>query len=264
MKKIKELLMMIEVRTILKPMVMVILLSFVYNYAYMCLSLYRAVGPSTLITTLQVLLSLLSALGFYWICTAVWTQRVKKFSIYQGIMVLLGQGVLICVVSGLLGNFYAYAIDHTNFLLVEQLLSALVLISWVPLQLLYYYALFLGKKGKDIFIYMFEVLKKKQKTILNWYCALLILIIVIDTLTQGAFSILHGFDAYSILFGTVYLGNPMVQWMMSLLWVANMELQTVFTLAFEFFVIGVFYMILELNYIRFIQRKCYEYESQSH
>ena len=253
----------IEVRSILKPMLAMAILSFVYNYAYMCLSLYRYMINDTIFGIIQYGLSLISGLGFYWIATYVWIQKMQKISLRQAIYVLLWQAVCILIVSGGLGYLHQIAMNNTGLLIVSQLLSAIVLIFMIPLQLLFYYTLFLNKKGKEIFSYMKGVFFAKQKTILNWFCALLIFIIVIDTFTNGAFSILYGFDAYSMVNSMMYLGNPMVMWMMTVV----LALQAVGTattvmMAFSFFLIGVVYSIFELNFIRFIQRKCYEYESK--
>lgn len=60
-------------RSIYKTLVFTLLLSFVYNVAYLILTAYS--GNIYLKESLQIVLSLVSSIGFYWICTKIWKTR---------------------------------------------------------------------------------------------------------------------------------------------------------------------------------------------
>ena len=89
---------------------------------------------------------------------------------------------------------------------------------------------------------------------LNWYCTLLICIIIFDTMTGGLFSAAQGFNAQSILVGSMYMGNPMISWMMYLFLGVSFKssLAAMFTYLFVNFLMGFFYCILELNYVSYV------------
>ena len=91
---------------------------------------------------------------------------------------------------------------------------------------------------------------------LNWYCILLIGIIICDTLGSGLFSAASGFNARSILVGSIYMGNPMMSWMMYLYLGVSLSasLSSMFTYLFVNFLMGFIYCIFELNYVCYVER----------
>ena len=75
----KKLMSKLHFRSIYKTIVLTLILCFVYNIAYLMMS---ASGMNVYLRqSLEVVLSLLSSLGFYFICTKIWkkqNQKVKK------------------------------------------------------------------------------------------------------------------------------------------------------------------------------------------
>ncbi len=236
-------------RSIYKTLVITLLLSFAYNVAYLILTAYS--GNIYLKEILQIVLSLLSSIGFYWICTKIW--KTRKMNHRDLMYVLFLQAIYIVIVSGILTNLVNVFSNNTYMMLVLQLISALCLITMVPFQLLYYYAL---SHDKDLKPFLKTNVKKHQKSLLNWYCTLLIGIIICDTLGSGLFSAAAGFNAQSILVGSMYMGNPMMSWMMYLFLGVSLStsLASMFTYLFVNFLMGFVYCIFELNYVCYVGR----------
>lgn len=243
----KKLMSKFHFRSIYKTIVLTLILCFLYNIAYLFMS---ASDMNVYVRqSLEVGLSLLSSLGCYFICTRIW--KKKNFSFQVIFKVLLLQAIYILIVSGILTNLVNICTKNMGLMLVLQLMSAFCLVVMVPFQLIFYYGLIHDKNLKE-FIPM--TIKKHQKSMLNWYCTLLICIIVFDTMTGGLFSAAQGFNAQSILVGSVYMGNPMMSWMMYLFLGVSFSstLASMFTYLFINFLMGFFYCILELNYVSYV------------
>ena len=243
----KKLMSKFHFRSIYKTIVLTLILCFLYNIAYLFMS---ASAMNVYIRqSLEVVLSLLSSLGLYFICTKIW--KKKNFSFQAIFKVLLLQAIYILIVSGILTNLVNICTKNMGLMLVLQLMSAFCLVVMVPFQLIFYYGLIHDKNLKE-FIPM--AIKKHQKSMLNWYCTLLICIIVFDTMTGGLFSAAQGFNAQSILVGSMYMGNPMMSWMMYLFLGVSFSstLASMFTYLFMNFLMGFFYCILELNYVSYV------------
>ncbi len=243
----KKLMSKFHFRSIYKTIVLTLILCFLYNIAYLFMS---ASDMNVYVRqSLEVGLSLLSSLGCYFICTRIW--KKKNFSFQVIFKVLLLQAIYILIVSGILTNLVNICTKNMGLMLVLQLMSAFCLVVMVPFQLIFYYGLIHDKNLKE-FIPM--TIKKHQKSMLNWYCTLLICIIVFDTMTGGLFSAAQGFNAQSILVGSVYMGNPMMSWMMYLFLGVSFSstLASMFTYLFMNFLMGFFYCILELNYVSYV------------
>ncbi len=243
----KKLMSKFHFRSIYKTIVLTLILCFLYNIAYLFMS---ASDMNVYVRqSLEVGLSLLSSLGCYFICTRIW--KKKNFSFQAIFKVLLLQAIYILIVSGILTNLVNICTKNMGLMLVLQLMSAFCLVVMVPFQLIFYYGLIHDKNLKE-FIPM--AIKKHQKSMLNWYCTLLICIIVFDTMTGGLFSAAQGFNAQSILVGSMYMGNPMMSWMMYLFLGVSFSstLVSMFTYLFMNFLMGFFYCILELNYVSYV------------
>ena len=243
----KKLISKLHFRSIYKTIVFTLVLCFLYNIAYLLMS---ASAMNVYIRqSLEVVLSLLSSLGFYFICTKIW--KAKNFSASAILKVLVLQGIYILIVSGILSNLVNVCANNTSLMLVLQLMSAFCLVMMVPFQLIFYYGLIHDKNLKE---FIPAAIKKHQKTMLNWYCTLLICIVILDTISGGLFSAAQGFNAQSILEGSMYMGNPMMSWMMYLFLGVSFQssLASMFTYLFINFLVGFFYCVLELNYVSYV------------
>ena len=243
----KKLMSKLHFRSIYKTIVLTLVLCFLYNIAYLLMS---ASAMNVYIRqSLEVVLSLLSSLGFYFICTKIW--KAKNFSASAILKVFVLQGIYILIVSGILSNLVNVCANNTSLMLVLQLMSAFGLVVMVPFQLIFYYGLIHDKNLKE---FIPAAIKKHQKKMLNWYCTLLIFIVVLDTMSGGLFSAAQGFNAQSILVGSMYMGNPMISWMMYLFLGVSFQssLASMFTYLFVNFLMGFFYCVLELNYVSYV------------
>ena len=243
----KKLMSKFHFRSIYKTIVFTLILCFVYNIAYLMMS---ASSMNVYVRqSLEVGLSLLSSIGFYFICTKIW--KKKNFSFQAIFKVLLLQAIYILIVSGILTNLVNVCSKNTSLMLVLQLVSAFFLVVMVPFQLIFYYGLIHDKNLKE---FIPTAIKKHQKSMLNWYCTLLICIVVLDTMTGGLFSAAQGFNAQSILVGSMYMGNPMISWMMYLFLGVSFQssLAAMFTYLFMNFLVGFLYCVLELNYVSYV------------
>ena len=243
----KKLMSKLHFRSIYKTIVLTLILCFVYNIAYLMMS---ASSMNVYVRqSLEVGLSLLSSIGFYFICTKIW--KKKNFSFQAIFKVLLLQAIYILIVSGILTNLVNVCSKNTGLMLVLQLVSAFFLVVMVPFQLIFYYSLIHDKNLKE---FIPTAIKKHQKSMLNWYCTLLICIVVLDTMTGGLFSAAQGFNAQSILVGSMYMGNPMISWMMYLFLGVSFQssLAAMFTYLFMNFLVGFLYCVLELNYVSYV------------
>ena len=243
----KKLMSKFHFRSIYKTIVFTLILCFVYNIAYFMMS---ASSMNVYVRqSLEVGLSLLSSIGFYFICTKIW--KKKNFSFQAIFKVLLLQAIYILIVSGILTNLVNVCSKNTGLMLVLQLVSAFFLVVMVPFQLIFYYSLIHDKNLKE---FIPTAIKKHQKSMLNWYCTLLICIVVLDTMTGGLFSAAQGFNAQSILVGSMYMGNPMISWMMYLFLGVSFQssLAAMFTYLFMNFLVGFLYCVLELNYVSYV------------
>lgn len=243
----KKLMSKFHFRSIYRTIVFTLILCFVYNVAYLMMS---ASSMNVYVRqSLEVGLSLLSSIGFYFICTKIW--KKKNFSFQAIFKVLLLQAIYILIVSGILTNLVNVCLKNTSLMLVLQLVSAFFLVVMVPFQLIFYYGLIHDKNLKE---FIPTAIKKHQKSMLNWYCTLLICIVVLDTMTGGLFSAAQGFNAQSILVGSMYMGNPMISWMMYLFLGVSFQssLAAMFTYLFMNFLVGFLYCVLELNYVSYV------------
>lgn len=243
----KKLMSKLHFRSIYKTIVLTLVLCFLYNIAYLMMS--ASTMNVYIRQSLEVVLSLLSSLGLYFICTKIW--KTKNFSSSAILKVLVLQGIYILIVSGILSNLVNVCANNTSLMLVLQLMSAFGLVVMVPFQLIFYYGLIHDKNLKE---FIPAAIKKHQKKVLNWYCTLLILIVVLDTMSGGLFSAAQGFNAQSILVGSMYMGNPMISWMMYLFLGVSFQssLASMFTYLFVNFLMGFFYCVLELNYVSYV------------
>ena len=251
-----------HIYSIWEALIWTIVLSFLYNLVY--LFTYSSQLSSRSVYAIQVVLSLLSSIGMYWICTKVWTSQKEKLDFGTLLRVLILQGIYILLVSALLIPLALVAIEQNQMWLMVfmQLVSVFFLIFMIPFQLVYYYALFMGKRSfQEIKTYIFGVFKAHYKVILNMYCAMLLFMMAIDTLSGGTLSLAGGFNVPVIVHSLLYVGNPMFSWMMSLFlaMAANLPLGQMFMILFFLFMIGFLYAYLELNFVAFIQEKCNAY-----
>lgn len=257
MKKLQAFFSHFQFRSLLKALVATLILSFLYNIPYLMAG-SAAIDPR-LFYGIQVVLSLLSSIGFYKICTLAWTPDKEKLTAGAIGRVLMLQGVLILLVSAVLMPLSTVFASNMPLSIVVQLVSTFVLIVVIPFQLVYYYALFLGKRSwKDIWGFVRAVFARHYRSLLNVYCALILAVMAIDTVTGGPFSLAQGFYVPHIVYNLLYVGNPMFSWMYMLFLTVGfgVPLSSMFAIIFFLFVVGCLYAYLELNFVAFVQKEC--------
>lgn len=133
MKRMKEILSHFHIRSLLKALVWTILLSFAYNIAYIAMG---NISDGRLYYGAQIVLSLLSSIGFYKICTLAWTPKKEKLTFEVLVRVLIFQGIEILLVSAILVPLATVFASNTIVSVIVQLVSAAILIFIIPVQLL--------------------------------------------------------------------------------------------------------------------------------
>lgn len=133
--------------------------------------------------------------------------KAKNFSASAILKVFVLQGIYILIVSGILSNLVNVCTNNTSLM---YSITAYECIRFscdgtIPVDFLLWFDSWQKLKG----IYP-GCHKKHQKKMLNWYCTLLICIVILDTISGGLFSAAQGFNAQSILVGSMYMGNPMI------------------------------------------------------
>lgn len=237
-------------RKLSKPMGWAILLSFIYNIVYIYGTLL--LGASFVLYPFVIFLGMLSSLGLYWLCTQIWE---TPFTLSKPVVfpILLVEGILLIMTLGILAPLHdwVYALDQWYISIPYQVVCALLIVTAQPLQLCMFSGLAqnitesqaLRAYVKDRFLHAF-------KEIWNRYCLLLLMVIFIDTLTHGLFTMEAGFDAYSILSNILLFGNPMFSWMFAFMMWAGAGLSTEVILSvLILFLVGLFYLGMECNFL---------------
>lgn len=260
MKSIKEQLKFFSVRKVIKGLFWTVLLSFIYNLIYIYTMFYDAAGHTLMASTAQVVLSLIGSLGIYFICTKCWSLKPKGFTLKKAGIIVAMQAVFIFYIRAILMPLLSIGYSNTLLFLVCQLLAAIGLIFFVPIQITAYYGLFKGIDNiKGLYRYVLNIFKRSYKILLNWYCALLLILIFFDTMMGGQFSIAATFNAAETLSAIFFTGNPMMSWMMILTISSGAPLANMLAVVFIYFVLGIFYGVLELNYPLLVQEQAEEY-----
>lgn len=260
MKSIKEQLKFFSVRKVIKGLFWTVLLSFIYNLIYIYTMFYDAAGHTLMASAAQVVLSLTGSLGIYFICTKCWSLRPRGFTFKKAGIILALQAVFIFYIRAILMPLLSISYSNTFLFLACQLLAAVGLIFFVPVQITVYYGLFKGITDiKELYHYTLGVFKRSYKILLNWYCALLLILIFFDTMMGGQFSIAATFNAAETLSTIFFTGNPMMSWMMIFTISSQAPLANLLAVVFMYFVLGVFYAVLELNYPLLVQEQAEEY-----
>lgn len=239
---------------IARPMGWMLALSILYNIALIYGSVF--LGGSILSYVLLVVLSMASSIGFYWIfLNAVMDKpKIQKEALLP---ILVVQGILIILILVILSPLHAfiYEADQWYFSLPYQIICAVLVVLMQPLQLSMFASLAKGiTKPKEILHALKEEWKSTFKNIWNRYCLILLMMIFLDSIVGGMFSFASGFDAFTILSGVFFYGNPMFSWMFAFMMAAGIGLKSsmIYYLILLFFV-GVVYLIVECQYLKKIK-----------
>ncbi|MCF0106783.1 MAG: hypothetical protein HUJ53_08485 [Holdemanella sp.] len=244
----------LKYKELLKPLGILLGLSFIYNLGVLILSSF------IMDYIVQTTLCLFSSIGLYILCSKIWDKKAP-IAFKQLIHVLIIEMIWLIFVFVVLEGLNQLAATQVWADILNQMIGAILILFAIPFELLYFYQLHLQKTNvKDIFKGIKECISKNGRTIFNTYCFILIFIVVVDTLTGGLMSVIHGLDTYQMFSTMTLFGNPLMNCMMQMFLIAGMGLpilEYILSLAIFFF-IGLWVGLLELNYIDFIKRKCEE------
>lgn len=262
---IKEKVKKFEFLKLLKPLWYLVLFSFIYNLIF----IFTTFGmDQSLAYYVQIVLNLVFAIPAYFVCTFVWGKKHGTLNLKNILYVLILQSFSLCLTSGIVMPLQKITYTNVWSTLALSLFAAIFIIGLWPYTLLYWYGLYQekAKEGwKAVVVYPFTVLKKKYKSLLNWFCGLLIVIIILDTLFGGVFSSAGGFNACYILYSLVYTYNPMTNWMMylTIATAAKVPLYAAIMTVFVYFLGGFIFGLCELNYVLLVKRQadCVEEEA---
>ena len=251
--KIKEILSKIQIKEIAQPLGYMLILCMLYNTAYILCSAY--ISNLTIYYFVQLILGLASSVGFYWLCLKAWKIE-DGFTSQSMIRVLLMEVVFLGLVVGLLATLETY-LGSENVVL--QVIGALFLFFMIPLELLYFYALSQHLYNfKEAINFIKGVLKIYSRSIFNWFCIALIVVLFIDTITGGMFALGSGIDTCTMASGILLYGNPLMNCMMVtfLASVYGYSFTSILLYFCIYFFVGLWYSVMDMNYIVYIQRKC--------
>lgn len=257
MKKIESYLKNFQVMSLLKPLFITILLSFLYNLGY----LFSLAADFDYMVRygLQLLLSLLSALGMYYICSLVWFPASRhRFDTMKILWILGIQAVVLVLIQGILLPASLAFYDVPIVQMVLSLAAGCLLIFGYPLILLAWYGLSLGyEKPKSLFAWVTHTFARHWRPLLNGFCALLLFVMAVDTLWWGVMGLQEGFSVVDLVNRLFFMANPMMNWMLYMFvsLVQSVSFVSSWVNIFICFLIGFLYAILELNYVLLVQRK---------
>lgn len=237
---------------IVKPMGLFLILSIIYNLFYFLIGV--TTYQSTYIQMpLQVILSFISSMGYYYLCVLFWGKRKLEFREVRD--VLFFQLLYVLIVSGILHPLYNIFYSNGIILMIVQFLSGLILLSVPVIQLLYFHALYDGCHSLvDVADYIKYRFICSGRGIWNGYCALLLIVLTLDTILNGVFSLANGFNAFYVLNGVLYLANPMFEFVMVSFFSFSVEGGISYFVVY--LVLGLILAFFESNYLYYIDRKC--------
>lgn len=247
---VKDLYTKMRIKEIANPLGTMLMLSIVYNIIYLG-TVY--ISDMTVFYIIQIVMGLISSVVFYWICTLCWNKPFRKQAI---VYILFLETVYLGIVTGILPAISSMMSAEN---VVVQIIGAFVGIGLIPIELIYFYALSNEiYKPKELIDYVLNIMKRHSRTIINWFCIALIVVFFIDTILGGIFSLASGINTTVIASSILLYGNPMMDWMMTLFMtiILGMPLSGTFTYIVLSFMVGLWYGVMELNYVLYIQRKC--------
>lgn len=240
-----------KIKEIANPLCSMLALSMIYNLIHVATFTFSNL---TLYYIAEIFKGLLSSVGFYWICIQCWKQgKMTKEAILR---VLFIETIYLGIVLGILP---ALSTILTKENVIVQVIGALVAMGMIPVELIYFYALSLEiYDGKEIGRYIWNTIKRHSRSIFNWFCIGFVLVAFIDTIIGGTFSIGAGIDTPTMALSILFYGNPMMTWMMTLVssLALGLPLQSFVLYIILYIVVGIWYGVIELNYVLYIQRKC--------
>ncbi|MGN1276144.1 MAG: hypothetical protein ACI4UK_04055, partial [Floccifex sp.] len=180
----------ISIKPILLPLCYLLLLSLIYSSVF----LFGTIATDGIINFIfEIVMGLASSIGFYWICTKIWQEGKMDAAILLKVLSL-----------ELLYMFIALVILEPLSQMdsvVGQVIGLLFMVSLIPFQLLYFYALTKGRLTfKSILSFIFSVLKKHNRTIINKFIICFLIIVFMETMTGGMMSITGGFNTCSLAY----------------------------------------------------------------
>lgn len=262
MKQIREFFKGFSIGRVFIPLMITFGLCFLYNLGYL-LSIF-SISSFALAYLVQILLSLLSSLGLYFICTRLWPRKKGTFAMKKLILVLFIQAIYILLVRGILVPLYAVGPEIAPVRFLLQIAATFGIIFMIPAQLIAYFGIYEEKDNpRQLISWVGTVLKKGAKPILNGFCGLFLIMVVCDSIWYGVYSFSAGFDPLNVLVTMLFAGNPLMSWMQLMMvgMLQGLSLQQMWAPVFGAFLLGFAYTILELNYILIVRRECLKYGS---
>ncbi|MDD7282250.1 hypothetical protein [Floccifex sp.] len=247
----------IDIKPALIPMGYLYVLSALYNVVFL-------VGSNTfegiMFFVFEMIMGLISSVGFYWLCLKTW-KIDKKIDTNSILKVLSLELLYLFICLGILQPM----IGKDNMFM--QIVGLLIMVYMIPIQLIYFYGLASGKSSyKELGKFVWNVIKKENRSIINKFCICLLIMIFLDTISSGMLSAAKGFDTCSLSVLVLLYGNPLMSLMVFLFFAAGFKLAIVDCIAYVvmYIILAFCYGLLDINYILFIRRKsCIEDESRS-
>lgn len=199
----------LHLRSIWKSIVWMILLSAAYNAAY--LALFALSSDIKVQYFTLAFIMLISAIGMYLILGFAFNNHFTLLPSGGLVWILLLESFWLFLFYGILTPLYAMKNDIA--MAVSQTLSLLTILAWGPVTILWMRAISLGNvTWKSIIRFVQAGLKTPGLWI--GCVAILLTMCVVDTLTDGIFSLASGLSAYYILSVILFQGSCMTSTVM--------------------------------------------------
>ena len=243
MKSLKN----ISIKPILVPLCYLYLLSLIYNFVFLMGSMYLT---GLLFFIFEIGMGLISSIGFYWLCLKIWKMEGFNKNTVLKVLTLELFYLFICLVI-------LQPLASMDNLLC-QVIGLIFMVSMIPVQLIYFHGLAIGKQTfKSIFSYIGQVLKKENRSITNKFCVCLLIVLLLDTLSSGMMSAANGINTCSLCTLMILYGNPLMSGMVFSFFALSLQLEIIDLLAYAgmYLLLAICYGLIDVNYILFIKRK---------
>lgn len=246
-----------EIRRIIIPAGLCIFASFIYSLLFI-LSL---ASLSSWGYWLQMLIALVFAPVMYELVCWAWKGKKERLNGRTLLLVLYLQAIWVLLAGGILRPLYMNFYSNSFVLLLVEVLAAVALILYAPVQLSWWWGLYKGETSfKGLFAYVKKGVRYKDGRLISIWCLLFLAVVALNSLVGGMYSLQNGLDAVAQLENLIFMGNPMYGWMSFLF--AGLQfgysLSQLWLALFLHFAIGLVCLWLGFNYALFVQKNFVE------
>lgn len=216
------------------------LFSMIYSMAYLIFS--SQITQPLVLNLFLAVISVLFSVGWYHICLKIWGLS-HKIHFREGIQIMGFQILWLVLTSFVFRKLLSVTVSATIPAMMIQACCGLLFFTYPFVQMTYFYHVATKEK-----------MHWKWKNLRNGIVLMLILV-GIDTALNGVFS-LSSVNFWSLLSNLMYEGHPWFNWIMVLTIGIMFQASSgmMFLSLIVYFFVGLFYAIIETNYVASVKR----------